>query len=186
MCQQFIKKRKHCTKGELCAFVHQPSEQRDPANVCDKVFLFEVCKERLLKHLEDGGRRRKGTGTKDLEGKQLDGKLYGQDEVEDYVKIIAECKPQKGAQQQFELGSMFGQKNGADAKGKHAAEGTTVRRLRLSEMAAIDSSGAKYALSAGITTAVPQLQSWHYSFVIPPLPESEEKVDASEQFAEGG
>jgi hypothetical protein len=54
MCQQFIKKKKQCSKGELCAFVHYINEMRD-INFCDKLFPFEIIKQKLTLHLESKG-----------------------------------------------------------------------------------------------------------------------------------
>jgi hypothetical protein len=41
ICQQFIKKRKICPKGELCAFVHYNAEIRY-IDQCDKLFPFDI------------------------------------------------------------------------------------------------------------------------------------------------
>lgn len=55
LCQQYLKKRKLCAKGELCAFVHCSNEMRNVQG-CDKMFPFELIKQRLVDHLHKRGK----------------------------------------------------------------------------------------------------------------------------------
>jgi hypothetical protein len=51
ICQQFVKKRKTCQKGELCAFVHFQVEMRHIPS-CEELFLFERLKQKKNQHFE--------------------------------------------------------------------------------------------------------------------------------------